>query len=155
MAQRQDRMPPQHPRPGVAHHLPDLLADVRPVAMHRAVRTRRLVFLEAAPRQTNLGVVAQYLAFGTKSRAAVVGAAIDLGMAAKVRASRCWRGWVSGMRGSSLILKLEIRNPSNRAKASSAEPHAGRGAEWFFGLSDFRFKAPTTSSQVSPCRAFP
>ena len=53
MTQAQNRVLPQHPRTGVAHHLPDLLARGRLVAMHWALDADGFLRAKAAAFQAD------------------------------------------------------------------------------------------------------
>jgi hypothetical protein len=58
-----DRMPVQHPWPGVAHRGPDLLPLFRLVAMHRALGACCLALLKRALLEALPGIVLEHLTF--------------------------------------------------------------------------------------------
>ena len=66
VGQRISRIVPQHPRPGIPHHLPDPLPHRRSITMHPTRGTVRFFTPERASLQPSQGIVAQFLAPGTK-----------------------------------------------------------------------------------------
>ncbi len=73
---REHRVAPQHPRPAVAHHLPDPLAHRRLVAVRLAVRAGGLVHAVAALLQAKARVGEQFGALGAEAVARVVGSGL-------------------------------------------------------------------------------
>lgn len=53
---QKNRVAAEHAGPGIAHDGPDLLSHVRPEAMHRALGTGSLPFLERALLETAVGI---------------------------------------------------------------------------------------------------
>ncbi len=97
VVERQPRVPEHHPRAGVAHHRPDLLAANRLVAVHRAFGAGGLVLLERALLQPRTGVGEQLGTVGAQRRRSGVPCWSRQYMpiiASSVRASRVMRGWV-------------------------------------------------------------
>ena len=66
VGQRISRIVPQHPRPGIPHHLPDPLPHRRSITMHPTRGTVRFFTPERASLQPSQGIAAQFLAPGTK-----------------------------------------------------------------------------------------
>jgi hypothetical protein len=63
---RENRVPPEHPRAGVAHDGLNLRAPGWLIAVSRALRARWLVFLKRTPLQSELDVIPQLRAFRAK-----------------------------------------------------------------------------------------
>jgi hypothetical protein len=69
MAEAQNRVLPNHPRPGIAHHGPDLIPPIPLIAVNRALGADRLLRPEPAALEPKRRIVHQLLALGAEASA--------------------------------------------------------------------------------------
>jgi hypothetical protein len=167
MTQAQQRVPPEHARPGITHHDPDLLTVGALIAMDGAIGARRFGRAKTAPLQPRQGVIQERPAVRAQPRLVMPVMAVEMNhrlqrsaLVIEALAGDSWRRGGSGrppvspparwngqvhpdMIAGRHACRLDPGQPSSRFPEPPVDA-SGQG----FG----RFEAPHAGPQPRNCR---